>query len=286
MIRQAAWAGSFYDHQPEALRKRITECFLSHLGPGKLPEAPIQRKGNIVGLVSPHAGYIYSGPGAARAYFALAEDGLPDTAIIIGPKHHYPGADVAIDKSEAWATPLGLVNVDAEVCERIVAGCAYAEADSTAHVQEHSVEVQIPFLQFVAGDEVSIVPIAVGLRPYGKTAQIARSLGQAIAESVHDREAVIIASTDFTHQEPQRSAEQKDALAIAAIEKLDSELLIETVNSHGITMCGVVPSAIAIEACKALGATKAELLSYFTSAEMTGDSSAVVGYGALTITKK
>ena len=140
--------------------------------------------------------------------------------------------------------------------------------------------------QFVAGDEVSIVPIAVGLPPYGKTAEIAQSLGQAIAKSVRDRHAVIIASTDLTHHEPRQSAEQKDALAIAAIEKLDSELLLETVNSHDITMCGVVPTAIAIEACKALGATKAELLSYFTSAEMTGDSSAVVGYGALTITKK
>ena len=285
MIRQAGWAGSFYDYEPAALRKSITECFLGSLGPGRIPEAPAKRVGNVLGIVSPHAGYPYSGPGAANAFCALAEDGLPQTAVIIGPKHRYPGAEVAIDTSEAWSTPLGMVKVDREVCERIVDRCDCAEADSMAHLQEHSLEVQIPFLQFIAADGISIVPIAIGLAPRGETMKISRDLGRAIAESVTGKEVVVIASTDFTHYEPQKSAEKKDALAIAAVEKLDSELLLDTVNAHGITMCGVVPTAIAIEVCKALGANRAELLSYFTSGEMTGDSSSVVGYGALKIMK-
>ena len=174
MIRQAAWAGSFYDHEPAELRKRITECFLSPLGPGKMPEAPKGRVGNVLGIVSPHAGYIYSGPGAANAFRALEEDGLPQIAVIIGPKHRYPGADVAIDTSEAWSTPLGTVKVDREVCERIVDKCDYAEADSMAHLQEHSIEVQIPFLQFIAADGISIVPIAIGLPSYVETMKISR----------------------------------------------------------------------------------------------------------------
>lgn len=285
MIRQARYAGSFYDGGAAALRARIEQCFKSRLGPGRLPQPPEARKGDVVGIVSPHAGYIYSGAGAANAFFAMAEDGLPETAVIIGPKHHYGGADVAVDTSDAWETPLGEIRLDRDICDAIVAGSQHAEADSAAHAYEHSLEVQVPFLQFLAGDRVMIAPIAVGLPPYRETEEIAAELGAAIAEAIRDRNAIVIASTDFTHFESQDSAGRKDRQAIAAIEKLDTGQLLRIVNELDISMCGVVPTAIAIEACKPLGAAKAELLSYFTSAETTGDTSQVVGYGALKIVR-
>ena len=285
MIRRAAWAGQFYEYSAEDLRRSIEECFLSRLGPGRLPSVPEKRTGQVLGIVSPHAGYVYSGPGAANAFCALAEDGLPRVAVIIGPKHRYGGADVAVDTSEAWATPLGTVAVDQETCQAILQRAPFAEADPSAHAQEHSLEVQVPFLQFVGGEAVSIAPIAVGLPPYGGTARIARELGLAIADAIRDRDAVVIASTDLTHYESETSAKEKDSLAIAAIENLDAEDLLKTVSSHGISMCGAVPTAVAIEACRALGASRAELLSYFSSGETTGDRSSVVAYGALKIVR-
>ena len=283
MIRQAVWAGRFYEGGDERLRRQITECFLSPLGPGRLPETPDQRAGNVVGIVAPHAGYIYSGPGAANAYCALAEDGVPEIAVVVGPKHHYGGWDIAIDPSDVWETPLGRVEVDAAVRQKIVDLCSFARIDPVAHRQEHSLEVQVPFLQFIAPDGISIVPIAVGLAPYSETHEIARELGRAIADAVRDRNAAIVASTDFTHFATEADARAEDALAIEAIRELDSERLLDVVSSRDISMCGVVPTAITIEACKALGAARAELLSYYSSGSVTGDRSSVVGYGALKI---
>ena len=283
MVRQPMWAGSFYEADPEALRKRISGSFKSSLGPGRLPEAKPGRAGKVLGVVSPHAGYMYSGPGAANSFYAIAEDGTPEIAVILGPKHRRQGAELAIDASDEWITPLGKVAVDKETAAEIVSACGLLEMDSTAHIYEHSLEVQVPFLQFAFGNGIRIIPIAVGLSPYEDIAGAAAEIGRAVASAIRGKNAALIASTDFTHQEPLASAERKDSQAIAAIEKMDAPLLLETVRKQRITMCGAAPTAIAIEACKELGASKAELLSYFTSAEETGDSSSVVGYGSLRI---
>ncbi len=285
MVRQPMWAGSFYEADPEALRNRLINCFKSKLGPGSLPNPEPKKKGTVLGVVSPHAGYIYSGAGAANSVFALAGDGMPSTIVILGPKHRPFGAEVAIDSCDAWLTPLGSVSIDKETASEIASASSLLELDYEAHIYEHSLEVQVPFLQFAFGNGIKIVPIAVGLSPYAYIEEAVAEIGQAIAGAISGKSAAIVASTDFTHQEPLISAEKKDAQAIAAIEKLDAPLLLETVRNLRITMCGAAPTAIAIEACKQLGASKAELLSYFTSAEETGDRSSVVGYGALKIMK-
>lgn len=281
MTRQAVVAGSFYEHEASLLRASIEKCFVSKLGPGRLPHIAGERSGKLRGLVCPHAGYVYSGSAAAWAYSMLAEDGLPDVAVILGPNHYGWGAGVAITQEDAWATPLGTLQADAEVSGRIIKHSKYAEADDIAHSREHSIEVQLPFLQYIGGDKTRIVPIA--LANYSKTDSLALvdDLGGAIAEAVSNTSAVIIASTDFTHYESRAAAQAKDAKAIEAILRLDPQGLINIVHDEAITMCGALGTAIMLEACKRLGATSARKLTYYTSGDVSGDMESVVGYGAI-----
>jgi len=301
-IREPAVAGTFYDGAPEGLRRSLDALFLGRLGPGRLP--PRRAEGsaqtfegretdtadlglrNIVALVSPHAGYQFSGYAAAAAYLDLAEDGIPDSVVIIGPNHHGYGAAVAMMREGAWQTPLGEVEIDSELADRVLTGSRYLAVDSTAHRLEHSLEVQVPFLQHIGGSRTKIVPITVSALSPTDAVELASDLGRAIASAVAGRNAVVIASTDFTHYEPQASAEEKDRLAIQAIEELDAEKLLANVERYHITMCGAVPTAVAITAAKALGAVSASLLSYYTSGDVLGDPSQVVGYAALKLCRR
>ena len=285
MSRPPAVAGTFYNHDQSGLLRELEEAFLGPLGPGKLPEASPTRLGRVVGLVSPHAGYVYSGYAAATAFSALAEDGVPDVAIIIGPNHRGLGIPAATMEQGKWETPLGEIRIDGDVTACLLRNCPYLQADASAHRLEHSVEVQVPFLQFISGSLTRIVPITIAVAATSEAKVLADSLGGAIADALRGRSAVVIASTDMTHYESKAAARQKDEAAIEAVLSLDAGRLLDVVSGRRISMCGAVPTAVALVACKEMGADGAELLRYYTSGDITGEADQVVGYAALKIVR-
>lgn len=282
--RDPAVAGMFYESGADELRAEIERCFLSPLGPGRLPEARSDGPRRVTGLVSPHAGLIYSGPTAAHGYLRLAEDGLPDLAVLLGVNHRGYGAPVAVGTAPTWRGPLGDAIVDTEVARQIASLSRYAEEDDTAHRMEHSIEVQVPFLQYAGGGHIRIVPVLIGVSVHDRDAQaVAEDVGAAVAEAVAGRRAVVIASTDFSHYESRQSAAHKDSEAIRHILALDESGLLDTVRRLDISMCGVLPTAATLVACKKLGAKSARELAYSTSGDITGDNAQVVGYAAIEI---
>lgn len=280
-VRRPAVAGSFYDGVKEQLIKQIESCFLHKLGPGRLPKLNEQGQRRVVGLICPHAGYMYSGPTAAFSYHRLSQDGVPEVVVLVGPNHTGMGAMVSVSDLDGWRTPLGDIQVDKNLAKQIVQKSGVAEFDNDAHMYEHSLEVQLPFLQYIYGLDFKIVPITMALQDLATC----RDLGYGIANSLSGRNAVIIASTDFSHYEPYNVAKEKDALAIKAILKMDAQELLSTVKCNNISMCGPGPVAVVLLASKVLGATTSELLSYTTSGDITGDLSAVVGYGSFAVSK-
>lgn len=277
--RRPAVAGYFYEANPEALRSRIERCFLSEIGPGRLPKAVTEGPRRIKGLVVPHAGYMYSGPVAAHAYLALAEDGPPDTVVIIGPNHTGWGAGVSIMVEGSWSTPLGEVVIDEELAKSIQRASSLIAIDEEAHLNEHSIEVQLPFLLYVFGKRLKMVPICMMLQAYEACVDV----GKSIASAAQGRNVVVIASSDFTHYESQSAAEVKDRAAIEAIERLDPRGLLEVVEARSISMCGPGPVAAMLVASTSMGATSARLLKYATSGDVTRDYSSVVGYASIVV---
>ena len=280
-IRHPTQAGTFYAGSQRSLRAQIEQCFKHKLGPGALPTVADKNLQRIVGLVSPHAGYIYSGPIAAHGYHRLAADGKPDVVVLFGPNHTGSGSALAVMKEGVWRTPLGDVEIDTATASSILDASDIIDVDDSAHASEHSIEVQLPFLQFLYGSTFKFVPICFLMQDL----QSSREVGLAVAEALEGKNAVVIASTDMTHYEPQRIAEKKDKAAIEAMLKLDEEGLYSTIETQRISMCGYGPTIAAITAAKALGAKKAELLCYKTSGDVVGDYSAVVGYASLVFTK-
>ncbi len=224
---------------------------------------------------------MYSGPVAANAYYQLALDGSISTFVILGPNHQGFGSGVAIMNLGVWRTPLGDVEIDADVAREILNHSDIIDVDETAHAYEHSIEVQLPFLQYIYGSSFKFVPICFLMQDL----ETSREVGQALAEALRDKNAVIIASTDMTHYEPHKRASEKDREAINAILQLDEKLFYSILESRNVTACGYGPVAALITASKRLGAEKAELLSYKTSGDITGDKSAVVGYAAIALIK-
>jgi len=287
VIREPAVAGQFYAGTPGGLKSSLRECFLHALGPGSLPEVDEDGPGVIDAIVSPHAGYMYSGPCAANAYAALAADGIPETAVILGPSHYVAGRRAAVSLEDGWRTPLGVVRVDRDLGAALLEASPLLEEDERAHALEHSLEVQLPFLQFVYGERCPMIcPICVCWYPFGnvdEVAEDARAIGGVIAKVAGRRRVVVIASTDMSHQVSHERAQRMDRMAIDAILALEPERLLRTVVQRGITMCGPVPVAIALSYCLARGPHEASLLRYCTSGDMTGDRGSVVGYASLTV---
>lgn len=280
-LRRAQVAGSFYKGTKAGLTSEIEECFTHPLGPGRLPTLAQVGDRKLVGLVCPHAGYIYSGPMAARSYFELASDGKPDKIVIIGPNHTGQGSGVSMMSEGAWETPLGQIRVDKEAAERISKISDIIDLDDQAHLYEHSVEVQLPFLQYVLKAEFEFVPICMMMQDLKTSLEVGKAIGQALK----DDDVLIVASSDMTHYESAEVAKRKDHLAIDAILALDDTKLQETVQSHRISMCGHGPVASMIAASKILNAKTAQLLGYSTSGDITGDNSEVVGYLAVSLHK-
>jgi AmmeMemoRadiSam system protein B len=273
-IRKPAVSGMFYSGSARELKEQIEWCYKHELGPGAIPQVNNKGPRKIVAIVVPHAGYYYSGPVAAYAYKELAEDGIFDTAVILGPNHTGYGSPVSLWAEGDWSTPLGEVEVNKKLAERLLGDVI--EADETAHIHEHSIEVQLPWLQYLYG-KVRIVPITMLAQDIETARIVGKSIGQA------GENLIVIASSDLTHYEPHSLAMEKDSSVIKAIIALDEEELYERCERLGCTMCGYGPVAAAIVASKEMKGKKASLLKYATSGDTSGDFSRVVGYGSIAI---
>lgn len=279
--RRPAVAGLFYEADRNRLQEQIRSCFLGKFGPGRLPEKKGKGEGNLLVLVVPHAGYIYSGQAAAHAYLALAEEGLPERIVILGPNHRAVGANVALWSEGEWQTPLGVVSVDSELARRILENSDIIRDDPPAHLLEHSLEVQLPFLQFVFGNEFKFVPIAI----QEQTLYIGLNVGNTLAKVLKGERAVVIASTDLTHYEPQAWAMEKDKKVIECIKSLDETGMFLEIARYDITMCGPAGVVAAIVYAKGENAKRVISYQYYTSGDIMGDTMAVVGYASLGIYK-
>ncbi len=280
-VRRPAYAGSFYEGTSKSLRAQIENCFKGKLGPGTLPKVVDTKLKRVVGLISPHAGYMYSGPVAAHGYHHLAQDGKPDLVVICGPNHQGIGSGLAIVKDGAWRTPLGDVEIDSEAAETIVRESGIVDVDDVAHVREHSIEVQLPWLQYLYGSGLKFVPISFLMQDF----ESSREVGLAVAEALKNKNGLVIASTDMTHYEPQKSAEAKDKAIIEAVSQLDERRLYSEVEARQVTMCGYGPVVAAIAAAKEMGAKSGKLMCYKTSGDVVGDYSAVVGYASIILSR-
>ena len=236
-------------------------------------------KEKAVCIVSPHAGYEYSGP-VAGAVFSSVQ--LPGKFVILGPSHRPIQSRVAIMIQGIWETPLGNVNIDPSLAELIMTHSNLIEEDETAHVHEHSLEVQLPFIQYLRED-AAIVPLCLS---YHISFEELEELGHAIAKGIKEykQDVLIVASTDMSHYVDQSVAKEKDFLAIERILELDASGLYDTVERENISMCGFQPTTSAIVASKKLGGEKASLIQYQTSGDRTGNYSEVVGYAGIRIT--
>ena len=280
MIRFPSHAGSFYKGSSKALRKQVEECFLHRFGPGKLPKMEDGSR-RLSSLICPHAGYMFSGPVAANGYYFAAQDGKPDTVIILGPNHTGYGSGVSMMAEGVWRMPFGDAAIDAALAREVQLASQLIDIDESGHRFEHSIEVQLPFLQYVYGTDFRFVPICMRMQDL----ETSRDVGEAIAKVISGKNVLIIASTDLSHYVPQKVAEAKDRLAIYAMLELDAGALQSVVESENISMCGYGPASVAIIASKKLGAIQSRLLSYKTSGDMAGDQAQVVGYASLAITK-
>ncbi len=266
MIRPPAVAGQFYPGTAKQVNADL-DRMLPH----------VNRQRDALAVVVPHAGWMYSGTTAGTAFAAVR---VPDHVIMIGPNHHGLGSPYAVADTGAWRTPIGDVPICEPLVKTLLGNCTLLTADRPAHAVEHSLEVQVPFL-LRRNPKVRIVPILIGRAGRKEL----RAIGAAIARTVQEtgKRVLLLASSDMNHYEDQETSHRKDKLALDAVVSLDEETLLRQVAAHEISMCGVLPTYIVLVAAKALGAKRAELLDYRTSGDVSGDYSAVVGYGAVVI---
>ena len=255
MVRQPAVANRFYPGSPKELERTVKNF---------LPDNGINKKAAIA-AISPHAGYIYSGELAGQT---IGSTIIPGTVIILGPNHHGQGPPVAIS-TISWAMPQGLVPIDREITDLLLSTSSSIKADEKAHQLEHSLEVQVPFLQAMQPN-LHIVPLAVSHISYALCEEVAAEIAGCIKKA--DRHILILASTDMSHFESRTNASAKDSLALKRVTSLDPEGLYNTVVSKRISMCGFIPVTITLLAAKLLGATKADLVNYTDSGATSGDT--------------
>ncbi len=268
MVREPAVAGQFYPRKEKQLKKKIEECFTHELGPKSIPS----KEGNnrdIKGLVCPHAGYFYSGPVASHSYKALVEDGIPETIVILGPNHQGIGAGIALAE-EDYKTPLGVVETDQEIVDAL--SDDLIKKDDIAHSREHSIEVQMPFLQYFSNSFK-----AVSICFNKQDLKTAKRVGERLGKLRDEKDMVIIASTDFSHYVLEETAKEKDEKAIARILDNDPEGLFEIIEKEHISMCGYGPVASMMIGSRGDGGV---LLKYATSGDVTPQRE-VVGYGSI-----
>ncbi len=267
MIRKPVVADRFYPGNPGELAEFLGEV---------MDSAPEAEKQKALAIVSPHAGYVYSGGVAART---VGKVQVPETVVILGPNHSGRGAALALGVDN-WSMPLGTVPVARELATKILDRSSVIVHDEIAHLGEHSLEVQVPFLQHVQAN-LAIVPIVVSHLSYALCQEAAADITQAIQEV--GKPVLLVASTDMTHYESRTEAAVKDRMALEKLEQLDPEGLYETVLGNRISMCGVMPTVISLLTAMKLGAKKVDLIQYTDSGAVSGDIKQVVGYAGLVI---
>ncbi len=267
-IREAIVAGQFYSSSAMQLKKQIAS-FLSEE----------RQKSQVLGCMLPHAGYVYSGRVACQTLNVVK---IKQKIVLLGPNHTGLGKAFSIMAEGIWQTPLGEVKIDAGLSKLILGHSKLLQEDSSAHIQEHSLEVELPILQYF-NSGIEIVPIAFLSDDVGKLKQAGADIAAAIKESQERDEIMLVASSDMTHYEPQAQAEKKDAVAIEAILELNEDKLMQAISRFNISMCGYAPVVVMLAASKILGATSARLIKYETSAVVSGDATNVVGYAGVII---
>ncbi len=265
MIRRPVVAGMFYPFHKDNLNEQLSRLFE---GVGK---------GDFVCVVSPHAGYEYSGRTAA---FAISSLKPAKTFIILGPNHNLVGYEFSIMSSGEWETPLGMVRIDSELA-REIKKCEILREDEFAHAHEHSIEVQLPFLQYRFKD-FRIVPISIANLDYSNEfLKKCETLGKRIAKTIKNESVCVIASSDFSHYLPRGVAEEKDRKAVEKIKELDLKGFFRTLEELDASVCGYGPIAVVMQIAKELDLKKIEIINHTDSGDATGDSSSVVAYYAI-----
>lgn len=261
MKREAVVAGYFYPRSKEELIRFLSKVI-------KRDEHPIK----AFGCISPHAGYIYSGEVAGKVYSSIR---IPETAILIGPNHRGLGYPCAIYPEGSFKTPLGEASINEALAHKILQASKYLKEDFSAHIPEHSLEVQIPFLQYI-NPQIKIVPITM--------ADDSLEVIEDLAESIHknmDDETIVIASSDFSHYIPHEIAKKVDYYAIESILNIDPFEFYNRVVSKNLSICGYAPITVLLIVMKKLGIKNAKLIDYKTSGDVTRDYTSVVGYAGI-----
>jgi AmmeMemoRadiSam system protein B len=269
----------FYPDNARELRALIDHSFRNQrFGPGRAPPSSIHKR-RIYGIVSPHAGYVYSGAVAANSFYEVSSIDFQDV-IMVGPNHYGIGSWVAAMKDGTWVTPLGEVQVNSELADKIAGRSSALDFDDYAHSRDHCLEVQLPFLQYIKQD-FKIVPVVL----ISQRSDVAFDLGNAISETIMEKDildsTILLASSDFTHYEPNSEAHRKDSELIKTILTLDVNKFYAILERLNVSACGYGAIATMMVAARNLGATRGELLKYATSGDVTGDISAVVGYSSI-----
>ncbi len=262
MLRAPVVSDQFYPGDPQILNNTLKDL---------IPDETSKK--TALAIMCPHAGYVYSGGVAGETFAAVT---IPEDVIILGPNHHGQGAAVSMMAEGVWQMPLGDVPINEELAELIAS--SPVEKDVIAHQHEHSLEVQVPFLQYLQKN-LAIVPLVISRIPFDVCEKTGILLANAI--KAYKKDVLIVASTDMTHYEPRKSASRKDHMALEYIENLDPQGLYDTVTGQHISMCGIMPTTIAMVAALELGATKAEIVHYTDSGEVSGDTDHVVGYAGV-----
>jgi AmmeMemoRadiSam system protein B len=292
-VRNATVSGMFYEENKFQLINQLKKCFdLTKIDSGNVSNKD-QDKSLLKAIIVPHAGYVYSGGIAAFGYNVIQKQGFADVFIILGPNHSGIGSGVAMSSRGYWKTPLGEIPVDERIIKNLAGGIIDMD-DSTLQIQENSIEVQLPFLQYISNEKpFSIIPIAMLMQDK----ETATDVGSQIANVIkHEkRKVILIASTDFSHEgfaygrippdnlKANEYVTKQDGYALEAIQELNPRTLINIIEEKNISMCGSGPVAAVLTASKNLGATSVELLKYGTSYDVHPDSNACVGYASLAI---
>ena len=278
MIRKPAVAGSFYPADSEILKKTIEDCFENKFGVGFIPELKtFDDEAYPINVMVPHAGFMYSGPVASHSYCQIVQNGFPEVFIILSPNHTGYGSEISVFNEGEWITPLGNVKIDEDFAGSIIDCSDVASADFDAHLFEHSIEVQLPFLQYFSND-FKIVPIVMGSQSFSASTDLAKAIFDS-AQKIN-KSFCVIASTDLSHFNNQEKANTLDGFVLEDIEHMNEFKLYEEVIQYNITMCGYGPVITTIALSKMCNKHTCEILEYKTSGDVTGDLTSVVGYAS------
>lgn len=265
-MREPVVAGRFYPENQGELLSTI-ETYTQEVSSSPVP---------AIAAIAPHAGYIYSGQLAARTFKEVT---IPQTIILIGPNHTGKGASISLS-TKRWKTPLGIVPVNKSLAQAIVASHEPATVDESAHRFEHSLEVQLPFLQYLQ-PALSIVPITIKQLSYNACNDLASAIFSTLASN--NNQILIVTSSDMNHYESRAISGKKDRMALDAIREMNPALLYKTVQQNNISMCGVIPVVITLLLSQKLGAKNARIVDYMDSGNVSGDIQQVVGYAGVII---